>query len=791
MRDSLTRVPLAIANPTAHSFVAPVGRKAVPRAFWQVIWRLERQQAGVGGEYGSQAGRSDIVTDIRGDLENLPPKARYQTMLRFLRISHHYQGSQNSSESDAIRQYHRQRFLKDVGDFAAVARRAYTEQRDPTYMQLFSNVRALASAGPEGLALSRDLAAIDPNNGRVQSHLAQDYLNANQHGAAAASAERAAALAPGDARPLTTLASARFAMQDYQGAHGAATRALRIDPGDKVAYSVQKLSRSHVPQAELQAKPQAPMWMEDDSSAGNAPQVYGAGGSRSQLSTPKIDVARNKESAHYANQARLELSKGDYAKALRLASKAIDRNPRNAPALYRRAVARYRLADYPAALRDTTSALRVMGDEASPVLLMMHSRVLNRMQRYEEALSAADRGLAAGPESTPLMAQLFYQKAWALSGMGRRKDAIHALAQAARLDSRFVPYYQEALEMPAEADLTSLFSGELLQEVRDAPASAGGGVTRQRMLMMMLLTLVGGFLVAFGFLHVTGQRGGAAVAAAPIDIAPPDESLIAGTYRVMRRIGAGGMGEVFEATDVHLQRRVAIKKMRGEIADDLRERERFITEARTVAGLRHDNIVEIFSVVGDPSAIYLVFEYVDGHTITDYINHYKRLPYLQALRILQGSVAALEFAHRRGVIHRDLKPSNIMITREGQVKVMDFGVARQAKDSLHTMMITQTITGTPPYMAPEQEQGKVCKESDVFSLAVCYYEMITGTLPFNGTGAGMSLAKLNKTYIRPSRIVSDLPQGLDEVFAWAFEPDPTLRCPTPARFLQALQSLKA
>jgi serine/threonine-protein kinase len=130
-----------------------------------------------------------------------------------------------------------------------------------------------------------------------------------------------------------------------------------------------------------------------------------------------------------------------------------------------------------------------------------------------------------------------------------------------------------------------------------------------------------------------------------------------------------------------------------------------------------------------------------------------------------------------------------MVEEDGMVKVMDFGVARMAKDSLPRMSMTNTVVGTPPYMAPEQEQGIVRKESDVYALAVCLYEMVTGTLPFQGMGAGMLMAKLNGTYVPASRVVQGLPEGFDAVMAQALTPDPDKRLRTAGEFAAALSAL--
>jgi eukaryotic-like serine/threonine-protein kinase len=135
-----------------------------------------------------------------------------------------------------------------------------------------------------------------------------------------------------------------------------------------------------------------------------------------------------------------------------------------------------------------------------------------------------------------------------------------------------------------------------------------------------------------------------------------------------------------------------------------------------------------------------------------------------------------------------MKPSNLMLDGHGRVKVMDFGIARAAKDVMTRVPMTNTIVGTPPYMAPEQEQGQVRKESDVYALAVCAYELLCGRLPFPGVGAGMLMNKINMSYVPPSKMADHLPAPLDEVFAKAFQPDPEKRYRAAGEFAGALEA---
>jgi serine/threonine protein kinase len=251
------------------------------------------------------------------------------------------------------------------------------------------------------------------------------------------------------------------------------------------------------------------------------------------------------------------------------------------------------------------------------------------------------------------------------------------------------------------------------------------------------------------------------------------------------------MGVVYEAIDRSLERRVAVKRMRDEIRLDPHDRRRFVNEARLVAQLHHPNIVDIYGIVEDGADVYLVFEFVEGRTLSDALKSDGALDFAQARRVLTEMAAAVAHAHGRGVIHRDLKPSNVMLTPDGRVKVMDFGIARQAKEAAtrRSAVNTYTIAGTPPYMSPEQEQGTVRPEADVYALGVCFYEMLTGQLPFGGVGGGMLLNKLNNRLTPVRQRVPSLPSGVDEVLARALAADPEKRYHTPAEFADALAAL--
>lgn len=255
------------------------------------------------------------------------------------------------------------------------------------------------------------------------------------------------------------------------------------------------------------------------------------------------------------------------------------------------------------------------------------------------------------------------------------------------------------------------------------------------------------------------------------------------TYDIVAPLGEGGMGKIYKGWDKVLKRPVAIKKLRDELQLNPRERERFLKEAQMVASLHHPHIVDIYTIIRDAKDTYLVFEYVAGMTLHDLLNESpgRRLPLDRALEILRQIGEAVDHAHARRVIHRDMKPSNVMLADEGWVKVMDFGIARQVMDSL--MTTTNTIVGTPVYMAPEQAKGQVAKESDVFALGITLYEILTGTLPFKGPTEMRD--KMEGRFVVPSALVPSLGTGIDEVVRKALAPLPGDRYGNCAALYQA------
>ena len=244
-----------------------------------------------------------------------------------------------------------------------------------------------------------------------------------------------------------------------------------------------------------------------------------------------------------------------------------------------------------------------------------------------------------------------------------------------------------------------------------------------------------------------------------------------GPYEILAPIGAGGMGEVYRATDTRLNRTVAIKVLHGPHS------ERFEQEARAVAALNHPNICQIFDVGPD----YLVLEHIDGRPLQG------PLPVEEALRLALQMAAALEAAHAKGITHRDLKPANILVTKEG-VKLLDFGLAKvsEAKDASVTRTMAGTILGTAAYMSPEQAEGKPTDaRSDVFSFGAVLYEMLSGWRAFEGESAISTMAAV--LHKEPRRL--ETPPALERVVMRCLEKQAARRFQTMTELKSALQQI--
>lgn len=265
---------------------------------------------------------------------------------------------------------------------------------------------------------------------------------------------------------------------------------------------------------------------------------------------------------------------------------------------------------------------------------------------------------------------------------------------------------------------------------------------------------------------------------------------VLGPYRVFGEIGSGGMSTIYRGEQASLDRPVAIKELRAPLAADEEMALRFEREAKASAALSHQNIVQIFDFIRKGGNAYIVMEYVDGVDLSSVLRTVGRLPLHLGLPVAYQVCLALEHAHRRGLVHRDVKPSNVMISTEGRVKLMDFGIAHNRSETL-----TQpgAFLGTPAYMSPEQVMGgAVGPASDVFSFGILLYEMLAGRRPFVEDQAGSVGQKIAEgRYPDPRSAVAALPRGGARLLRRCLQtkPDHRYRDATELRFaLEALLS---
>lgn len=252
--------------------------------------------------------------------------------------------------------------------------------------------------------------------------------------------------------------------------------------------------------------------------------------------------------------------------------------------------------------------------------------------------------------------------------------------------------------------------------------------------------------------------------------------LLDNRYRIVDKIGVGGMADVYLGEDTLLGRQVAIKVLHANFANDDEFVTRFKREAQAAGKLNHPNIVNMYDVGFDQDLHYIIMEYVNGETLKEYITRHGRLSIDEAVKFTIAIAEGLEHAHTMGIVHCDIKPHNVIITQTGRVKVTDFGIAR-AMNATNTVMYTNSILGSAHYLSPEQASGKpVDGNTDIYSLGVVLYEMLTGRVPFEGeTPIAVALKHVREKVAPPTRYNPSIPPLLEAVVLKALSKNPTDR----------------
>jgi eukaryotic-like serine/threonine-protein kinase len=267
------------------------------------------------------------------------------------------------------------------------------------------------------------------------------------------------------------------------------------------------------------------------------------------------------------------------------------------------------------------------------------------------------------------------------------------------------------------------------------------------------------------------------------------ETVVDGRYKVLHRLGSGGMAEVYCAQDLQLGRKIALKILYRRFAEDGEFVERFRREASSAAGLQHQHVVAVYDRGEYDGTYYIAMEYLEGRSLKTIVQQEAPLDPDRAIDLIIQVLRAARFAHRRGIIHRDLKPHNVIVDANDRAKVTDFGIARAGASD---MTQTGSIMGTAQYLSPEQAQGHaVSAASDIYSIGIMLYELLTGRVPFEGESAvTIALKQVNERPERPSAYNPAVTPELEDVVMRALEKDPARRYPDAEAFIGALQAAR-
>ncbi|MBI4377165.1 MAG: tetratricopeptide repeat protein [Elusimicrobia bacterium] len=563
----------------------------------------------------------------------------------------------------------------------------------------------------------------------------------------------ALAIDPDSPEALRARALAAYGLGHLLQAAEDARKALALDPNDRTAFAIMKLTQGRIPSINidaLHARVANEVQREYHGLVHQLNQI------EEKRRKPQVSAPPHPADS-LAQAAAAKIASKDYWGALANAEEAIRLNPNSALAYYYRAAANNLLGRYEDAISDATRALMI--DPADTAHRDVRAWAYNKLGRFRDAIADSQRSLQIDPRDAYAMANLGYSR----EKMGDLPGMLRELRRAASLSPQFQPALKDAAERHGMETAAS----------PSGPAPDPGRRARS-FLLVVASSAIGGILISIGFLYLKTEESPSA--------AQPKLPLLASNYSVLRTLGLGGMGVVYEAMDQALQRKVAVKMIRDELSGDPAARQSLLEEARTVAALHHPGIVDIHAILEDPSGIYLIFEFLEGQTLDQLIRKRKRLSLPEARAIIKPVCQALDYAHRHQVVHRDLKPGNIMVTGEGTVKLLDFGISRRLERRSNA---GTGGWGTPGYMAPEQREGIVRKESDIFSIGACLYEMLTGVRPRPLDNDGPGYGE------KATAVAPTLPSALDELIDRSMHPDPDKRIGSAEEFWARLDGLEA
>lgn len=263
-----------------------------------------------------------------------------------------------------------------------------------------------------------------------------------------------------------------------------------------------------------------------------------------------------------------------------------------------------------------------------------------------------------------------------------------------------------------------------------------------------------------------------------------------GRYEILELIGFGGMAVVFKAYDLLENRHVAVKILKDEYLHNEEFRRRFRNESKAIAMLSHPNIVRVFDVNFSDTVQYIVMEYIDGITLKEYIGQQGAVKWKETIHFTVQILRALQHAHDNGIVHRDIKPQNVMLLQDGTIKVMDFGIARFARENGRT--VADKAIGSVHYISPEQARGEQTDErTDIYSVGIIMYELLTGQVPFDGdTPVSIAIKQMQQEPALPTSINPSIPVGLEEITLRAMQKEPELRYQSASEMLKDIDEFK-